>query len=166
MEFLNPFTLAGFLSSFVAEAPSSEHPLVKRLGLADEPKAISRMETLYTDIKQYTAVIGTAFLFQSLPATPDRHPRTPAKKATAGPKSNSTIPSINSLVVAAINDVKIDELEQATGPNAAGLPTQLALVIGEIGGALNNIIAILGLIAALLDSILGGLSLALAGLVL
>ena len=62
----------------------------------------------------------------------------------------AAIKGINHLVVKATSDVsKLDKrefelVERQTTP-AGGLPAELALIIEEIGGALNMIIATLGL---------------------
>ncbi|KAI4100312.1 MAG: hypothetical protein L6R37_005530 [Teloschistes peruensis] len=192
MQFLTLFALAGAFASGLA-APAPEPALEKRLGPADEPKALARVTTLYSDVKQYTAVINSTAA--GLGKTP-----TAAQQAAAGPVLKSAIASINSLVVATTSDIKGGKLakrQAPAGPPAGGLPAQLALIIVEIGGALNQIIATLGLtatlsflgplvgslslllaslipvvnnllalVAALVDGVLGGLSLALAGLVL
>ncbi|KAL8686804.1 MAG: hypothetical protein Q9218_006852 [Villophora microphyllina] len=190
MKFLSLFAVAGSFASVLA-APAPEVALEKRLGPADEPKALARVTTLYNDIRQYTAVINSTAAAAG--TTP-----TAAQKAAASPVFKSAIASINSLIVATTSDIKSGKLakRQAATP-AGGLPAELALVIEEIGGALNQIVATLGLtatlsflnplvgslallvaslipvvnnllavVAALLDGVLGGLAATLAGLVL
>ncbi|KAL8709867.1 MAG: hypothetical protein Q9220_005483 [cf. Caloplaca sp. 1 TL-2023] len=141
------------------------------------------------------------------------HKRAPADQTAARQTFKSSIASINTLVVKATKSIKalpakskreaepvdIDALvaRQANPADPTGLATILTMIILEIGGALNQIIATLGLtatlaflgplvaslslllaslipvvnnllalVAALLDGVLGGLSLALAGLIL
>ncbi|MCJ1277621.1 hypothetical protein MMC21_005435 [Puttea exsequens] len=193
--FITILALAGSLSPFALGAPSSKNILSKRLGPTDEPGAIARMETLFTDVQQYTGAINST----AASLGPDS---TAADNTTAGETFTSAIASINTLVVDATSDVNSGSLpvplaKRQAAPPTGGLPAELALIIEEIGGALNQIIATLGLtatlsflgplvgslslllaalipvvdnllavVAALLDGILGGLSLALAGLVL
>lgn len=84
MKFLTLFALAGVFTSALA-APAPELALEKRLGPADEPKAIARVTTLYNNIKQYTAVISTGpipiFLPFPLPASPPHQPTNPSKSS-------------------------------------------------------------------------------------
>jgi protein subunit release factor A len=145
------FTYLAVASSFAPlafAAPASDNALVERaLSPADEPAALARMETLFTTVTKYTAVINSTA--KSLTSA-----STAAQNNTAGMTFKSNIASINSAVVAATKDVKalggskhhherdvaIEE-RQAAG----GLPAELALIIMEIGGALNMIIATLGL---------------------
>ncbi|KAL8969429.1 MAG: hypothetical protein Q9183_001998 [Haloplaca sp. 2 TL-2023] len=138
MKFSALLALTGTFSALSFAAPSpSPSTLEKRLSPADEPAATSRMATLYTDIKQYTAIINST-------ADSLSDSNSPLDAAAAGPKFTAAIASINTLVVDATNDVNTGALAKRQVP-AGGLPVQLALIILEIGGALNRIIAILGL---------------------
>ena len=140
--------LVSSLASLAFAAPASDNVLVGRaLSPADEPAALARMEILFTTVTKYTAVINSTA--KSLTSA-----STASQNSTAGMTFKSNIASINSAVVAATKDVKalggskhhhergvaIEE-RQAAG----GLPAELALIIMEIGGALNMIIATLGL---------------------
>ncbi|KAL8825091.1 MAG: hypothetical protein Q9191_004625 [Dirinaria sp. TL-2023a] len=190
MKFFSLLTLAGVLATGLA-APAPEPALERRLGPADEPAASARVSTLYADIKQYTAVINSTSA--SLGKAP-----TDAQKAAANPVYKSAIASINSLVAATTSDIKSGALAKRQLPPPLGsLAAELALILAEIGGALNTIIASLGLaatlallgplvatlsallaslipvvndllatVAGLLDGVLGGLSAALAALLL
>lgn len=138
------FTCLAIASSFAPlalAAPAPDNVLAKRLSPADEPAAIARMDTLFTDITRYTAVINSTAASLSSETTA-------ADNATAATTFTSVIASINGLVVDATNDVpnlsKRELVERQTTP-AGGLPAELALIIEEIGGALNMIIATLGL---------------------
>lgn len=195
--FFTYVALAASFSPFAFAAPTSDFALVGRQTPADAPAALARMQTLFTSITPYTGKINST----AASLTPDS---SEADKAAAGTTFTSAIASINSQVVDATNDVKamskkrsVDVAIEKRQDAAAGLPAELALIIEEIGGALNEIIATLGLTATLsflgplvaslsgllaslipvvndllavveelLDGILGGLSIALAGLVL
>ncbi|KAL8866071.1 MAG: hypothetical protein Q9174_006511 [Haloplaca sp. 1 TL-2023] len=160
MKFSSILAVASTFSALSFAAPSpSPNTLEKRLSPADEPAATSRMAALYTDIKQYTAIINS-----TADALSDS--TNPLDAAAAGPKFTAAIASINALVVGATNDVNSGDLAKRQVP-AGGLPAQLALIIVEIGGALNRIIAILGLTVTLsfLGPLVGSLSLLLASLI-
>ncbi|KAI4116711.1 MAG: hypothetical protein LQ345_002915 [Seirophora villosa] len=213
MHFFSLTTLA-LASSFITPsftAPTSGiNPLVERQSPADAPAALAIVQKLYVDVKQYTAVINSTAAALSKESSPDN-------KAKAGRTFTAAIASINALVVDTTASVKSlpssatkkRALESSSSSSAAvakrqlnpadptGLATTLTLILLEVGGALNNIIAILGLsatlsflgplvaslslllaslipvvndllalVGALLSGVLGGLSLALAGLVL
>ncbi|KAK0508779.1 hypothetical protein JMJ35_009055 [Cladonia borealis] len=199
MKFIVPYlALAASFSPFAFTAPTSENALVGRQTPADAPAALARLQTLFTSITPYTGQINST----AASLTPSS---SEADKVAAGTTFTSTIASINSQVVDATNDIKAmgaakkrDVVAiEARQDALTGLPAELALIIEEIGGALNEIIATLGLTATLsflgplvsslsaliaslipvvndllavveelLDGILGGLSAALAGLVL
>ncbi|KAL8993645.1 MAG: hypothetical protein Q9169_006194 [Polycauliona sp. 2 TL-2023] len=213
-------------------APTADATLVERQTPADAPAALALVNQLYTDIKQYTAVISRYLPRvndQSLVPQPYQYRvEDPANYSTATSLSEdnslqnqakasqtftAAIASINDLVVTTTSDIKslggsattkrawgsssAGEKRQVNPADPTGLVTTLTLILLEVGGALNNIIAILGLTAtlsflgplvaslslllaslipvvsnililvgALVNGILGGLSLALAGLVL
>ncbi|KAL6715419.1 hypothetical protein ACLMJK_006380 [Lecanora helva] len=196
--------IASTFASIVYSAPTSDHALVERQTPADAPAALAIVDKLFTDVTQYTAVINSTAASLSADSSA-------TDKATAGDTFTSAIASINTLVVDATTSIKAlpdsPEKKRALAglvkrqADPTGLAAELALLIEEIGGALNNIIATLGLtnrtaatlsflgplvgslsgllaslipvvnnllalVQALLDGVLGGLSLALAGLVL
>ncbi|KAK4695627.1 hypothetical protein P7C71_g2153, partial [Lecanoromycetidae sp. Uapishka_2] len=192
--FFTYLAVASAFSPLAFAAPASDNTLNKRLGPADGPAALATLDTLFTGITQHTAIINS---------TAAAYPKEPtaADKATASTAFKSQIASIDSLIVAATSEVKgLSKRETVMIKRqdaATGLPAELALIIEEIGGALNEIIATLGLTATLsflgplvtslsgllaslipvvnnlltvveelLDGILGGLSVALADLVL
>ena len=161
------FTCLATASSFASlafAAPASDNPLAKRIGPSNKHAALARMDTLFKDITQHTAVISRPshpsthniqryptkfFLPDSTAASFPSNPTT-ADNATASAAFTSAITSINTLVVTATSDVKgLSKRETAIVERQAAptgsLPAQLALIIEEIGGALNNIIATLGL---------------------
>lgn len=74
---------------------------------------------------------------------------TAADNATASATFKSAIKSIDGLIVAATSDVKglhkRDTVMIKRQDPTTGLPAELALIIEEIGGALTEIIATLGL---------------------
>ncbi|KAL8846672.1 MAG: hypothetical protein Q9221_008258 [Calogaya cf. arnoldii] len=208
MHFLSLTTLA-LASSFITPsfaAPTAENALVERQTPTDAPAALAIVQQLYVDVKQYTAVINST-------AADLSKKNKPADKAKAARTFTSAIASINALVVETTADIKALasspvtkralessvalEKRQINPADPTGLATTLTLILLEIGGALNNIIAILGLTAtlsflgplvaslslllaslipvvssllalvgALVNGVLGGLSLALAGLIL
>ncbi|KAL8670637.1 MAG: hypothetical protein Q9168_004831 [Polycauliona sp. 1 TL-2023] len=208
MRFFSLTTLA-LASSFInpsLAAPASDTALVARQSPADAPAALAIVKQLYVDIKLYTGAINAT-------ASALTKQNTPANKAKASKVFTVAIADINKRVVKATSAIKslhgatvagralestdVIEKRQSNPADPTGLATTLTLILLEVGGALNNIIAILGLTAtlsflgplvaslsgllaslipvvdnililvgALVDGILGGLSLALAGLVL
>ncbi|KAI4188459.1 MAG: hypothetical protein L6R41_002138 [Letrouitia leprolyta] len=172
---LTSLALAGSLISPSIAAPTPDNALVVRQTPADAPAAFAIVSQLYTDIKQYTAVINST----AASLTPDSSLE---DKAAAGEKFTSAIASINTLVVDATTSIKAlpdtpatkRALEAITPiskrqvvDDPTGLAGELVLILLEVGGALNNIIAILGLTATLsfLGPLVGSLSLLLASLV-
>lgn len=176
MKFFALSTLAlasSFLSPTIA-APTPENALVVRQSPSDAPAAFAIVSQLYSDIKQYTAVINS-----TAAAYPDASPE---DQAAASATFTSAIASINTLVVEATSSIKAlpdtpatkRALEVITAiskrqvvDDPTGLAGELVLILLEVGGALNNIIAILGLTATLafLGPLVGSLSLLLASLV-
>ncbi|KAL8961366.1 MAG: hypothetical protein Q9193_002068, partial [Seirophora villosa] len=205
MHFFSLTTLA-LASSFIAPsftAPTSDiNALVERQSPADAPAALAIVQKLYVDVKQYTAVINSTAAALS-------KANTPVDQVKAGRTFTAAIASINALVVDSTASVKsipssatekralelssVDEEDalakrQLNPADPTGLATAVTLILLEVGGALNNIIAVLGLsplvaslslllaslipvvndllalVGALLSGVLGGLSLALAGL--
>ncbi|KAM0800269.1 hypothetical protein BDR22DRAFT_821754 [Usnea florida] len=157
-------------NSFAFAAPAVDSALVDRATVSPYyAPSLAILTSLYSDIQQYTAVMNATSATLK-PNTPSQN--TPALTATY--KSN--IASINTAVTGATANVKKTlaspppakrDLALASRQAAVSLPGELALILEEIGGALNEIIATLGLIVEqLLDGILGGLSAALVGLVL
>ena len=152
------FTYLAIVSCFASlaiAAPASDNaPVERALSPADEPAALARMETLFTTVTKYTAVINSTA--ESLSSA-----STAAQNSTAEKTFKSSIASINSAVVVATNDVKalggskrLNKRDVAIEERqaAGGLPAELALIIEEIGGALNMIIATLGLSMLLLPT--------------
>ncbi|KAI4169598.1 MAG: hypothetical protein LQ346_008952 [Caloplaca aetnensis] len=158
---LTTWALAG---SFIAPsfaAPAADKALVERQGPSDAPAALAFAQQLYVDIKQYTAIINST-------ASALTKKKDPASKAKAGKTFTAAIASINNLVVQTTTSIESlpgspavvtrrAPLESSNGNNNAleerqlnpldptGLATTLTLILLEVGGALNNIIAILGL---------------------
>ncbi|KAL8839739.1 MAG: hypothetical protein Q9170_001610 [Blastenia crenularia] len=210
MKFFSIISIAlatSLLSSTFASPTPVDNALVERVPKSGAaPAALVIVNQLFVDVQKDTAVIN------STAATLTKS-STPKQKTTAGKTFKSAIASINTLVVKATSSIKalpatpatkraLEDVEaiikrQAAPADPTGLAGELSTVILEIGGALNQIIATLGLTAtlsflgplvgslslliaslipvvdnllilvgAILDGVLGGLSLALAGLVM
>ena len=56
--FFTCLAFASSLASLAFAAPAIDNALVKRLGPTDEPAALARMDTLFSDITKFTAVIS------------------------------------------------------------------------------------------------------------
>ncbi|KAI4093481.1 MAG: hypothetical protein LQ344_002894 [Seirophora lacunosa] len=178
------FTTLALSSSFIAPsftAPTSDiNPLVERQTPADAPAALAIVRQLYVDVKQYTAVINSTAAALSKESSP-------TDEVKAGRTFTAAIASINALVVDTTASVKSlpssATKKRALEPSSAeedalakrqlnpadptGLATAVTLILLEVGGALNNIIAVLGLGATLsfLGPLVASLSLLLASLI-
>ncbi|CAO1598720.1 hypothetical protein XANCAGTX0491_002480 [Xanthoria calcicola] len=171
-------TTLALASSFITPsfaAPAQENALVGRQGPSDAPAALAMVKQLYVDVKQYTAVINSTAAGLSKRDTAEN-------KANSAKTFRTAIASINKLVVKTTSDIKkmpgspagkLDRKSstalaerQSPPPDPTGLAAALMMLLLEIGGALNNIIAALGLAAtlALLGPLVTSLSMLLAAL--
>ncbi|MCJ1450183.1 hypothetical protein MMC28_000512 [Mycoblastus sanguinarius] len=163
--FLSCLALTSSFTSLTFAAPTSDNTLIERATPANAPAALAIMQGLYTQVKQHTAVINSTAA--SLGPTSD--------KAAAANTFESQIASIDTLVVGATRQVnalgtpahkRSFDLDNAVAKRTAADPTGIGAVVAsllaEIGGALDEIIAALGLTATL--SFLGPLVATLSGL--
>ncbi|KAL8949497.1 MAG: hypothetical protein Q9222_004395 [Ikaeria aurantiellina] len=154
---LTSLALATSFMPFALAAPAPNTDLVERQSPADAPAALAIVNQLYVDVKKYTATINSTAASLSKTSSP-------AQKAAAGKTFKSAIASINTLVVKTTSSIKALPgkasvkrdaesaetlaVRQVNPADPTGLATTLTLILLEIGGALNNIIAILGLITS------------------
>ncbi|KAL8940127.1 MAG: hypothetical protein Q9216_002981 [Gyalolechia sp. 2 TL-2023] len=162
---LTSLALVSSILSPVIAAPTPDNALAVRQTPADAPAALAIVSQLYSDVQQYTAVINSFDPNDSYPldSTAASLSLTSSleDKAAAGEAFTAAIASINTLVVEATSSIEslpdspatkralesITALSkrQIIGTDPTGLAGELVLILLEVGGALNNIIAILGL---------------------
>jgi len=136
-------------------------PIEKRT--VDLSTAISIVSTLFADVKEYTGSINATTA--GLPETPSI-----VESAAAAAAVNDAVTQITLLINGAIAEIngatrkdKRDVIVARQSPNALAL--LIVNLLLDISGALNNVIAALGL-SAFLSSVLGGLVAALSALLL
>lgn len=153
-------------SSFAFAAPAVDSALVDRA--TESPyyaPSLAILTNLYSEVRQYTAVMNAT--------SATLKPHTPSQDTAAvNAIYKSNIASINTAITGATTEIKTTLASPARakrGPAlvsrqaTVSLPGELALIIEEIGGALNEIIATLGLTTTL--SFLGPLVTSLGDLV-
>ncbi|KAL8965360.1 MAG: hypothetical protein Q9183_003890 [Haloplaca sp. 2 TL-2023] len=150
---LTTLALASCFTTPLFAAPARENSLIERAGPSDAPAALAIIQQLYADIQQHTATINS-----TVAALSKRDNKADSKKTL-----KTSIASINKLVVQTTSDIKTLRKKRDVGSPAAtlverqlppppppadvaaALAAALMLLLTEIGGALNKIVAALGL---------------------